>query len=146
MKALIQRTFSAQVTVDETIVGKIDSGLVVFLGVEKGDTENSTEKLVERVLNYRVFSDADDKLNLSLKDVKGQLLVVSQFTLAANTSKGRRPGFDTAADSELGKALYDQFITECRMQGIRVSSGRFGDHMVVSLANDGPVTFLLEAQ
>lgn len=145
MKALLQRVQSAKVDIDNQTVGSIQQGLVVFLGVEKDDTEENTDKLVQRVLNYRVFSDADDKLNLSLVDVKGHLLVVSQFTLAANTTKGRRPGFDTAAPHEQGKALYDQFIIECRLKGIRVATGRFGANMMVSLVNDGPVTFLLEA-
>jgi len=145
MKALLQRVTEARVKVEDQTIGSIQAGLMILLGVEKGDTSASAEKLVERVINYRVFSDEDDKLNLSLLDVRGQLLVISQFTLAANTTKGRRPGFDTAADPELGRSLYDQFVVECRMKGIKVSTGKFGANMQVSLVNDGPVTFLLEA-
>ena len=144
MKALLQRVRTAKVEVDQKVIGSIDQGILLFLGVEKEDSEATVDKLVEKTLNYRIFSDEDDKLNLSLLDIKGQLLVVSQFTLAANTTKGRRPGFDTAAPPELGKALYDQFVVECRMKGVKVATGQFGANMQISLVNDGPVTFLLE--
>ncbi|MGB0734126.1 MAG: D-aminoacyl-tRNA deacylase [Pontibacterium sp.] len=144
MKALIQRVSQAQVAVDNEIIGSIDQGLLILLGVEKHDDEVLAEKLLSRVINYRIFSDDEGKMNLSLLDIGGDLLVVSQFTLAANTQKGRRPSFTTAAPPEQGELLYQHFVTKAKAHVGRVQTGKFGADMKVSLTNDGPVTFMLE--
>lgn len=144
MKALIQRVCSASVQVDGHCVGQIGRGLLVFLGVEPQDNEKTADHLLHKVLAYRVFPDEAGKMNLGLKDVAGELLVVSQFTLVADTRKGLRPSFSSAAAPALGKALYDYFVGEARKSALRVETGRFACDMQVSLVNDGPVTFLLE--
>jgi D-tyrosyl-tRNA(Tyr) deacylase len=144
MKALIQRARSARVEVASEIVGAIDQGLLVLVGVEPQDTPASVEKLLHKLLNYRVFSDAGGKMNLSLKDVQGGLLLVSQFTLAADTKSGLRPGFSTAATPSLGAELFDLLVAQARNQHADVATGQFGADMQVHLINDGPVTFLLE--
>jgi D-tyrosyl-tRNA(Tyr) deacylase len=144
MKALIQRARSARVEVAGEIVGAIDQGLLVLVGVEPQDTQASVEKLLHKLLNYRVFSDAGGKMNLSLKDVQGGLLLVSQFTLAADTKSGLRPGFSTAAPPSLGAELFDLLVAQARNQHADVATGQFGADMQVHLINDGPVTFLLE--
>lgn len=144
MKVLLQRVKAAEVVVSERSVGKIDAGLLLLVGVEKGDDDARVQKAVERVLNYRVFADSEDKMNCSLLDVSGELLVVSQFTLAADTRKGRRPSFSTAAVPSEGKRLFDLFVERCRQEPIKVATGEFGANMQVSLVNDGPVTFLIE--
>lgn len=144
MKALIQRVTEASVVVDRDCVGAIGQGLLVLLGVDQGDTEADAHKLLQKVINYRVFADSNDKMNLSLKDINGGLLVVSQFTLAADTRKGLRPSFSSAAAPEIGEALYEYFIAEARKTLMNVETGSFGADMKVSLLNDGPVTFLLE--
>lgn len=144
MKALIQRARSARVEVAGEIVGAIDQGLLVLVGVEPQDTPASVEKLLHKLLNYRVFSDAGGKMNLSLKDVQGGLLLVSQFTLAADTKSGLRPGFSTAATPSLGAELFDLLVAQARNQHADVATGQFGADMQVHLINDGPVTFLLE--
>ena len=144
MKALIQRVSHAQVQVDNQTVGKIDGGLLVLLGVEKHDDPALADKLLERVINYRIFSDEQGKMNLSLLDIKGELLVVSQFTLAADTQKGRRPSFTSAAPPAMGNELYEYFVASATNKVSKVETGEFGADMKVSLLNDGPVTFMLE--
>ncbi len=145
MKALIQRVRQAHVEVAGEVVGAIDQGLLVLVGVEPQDSEASAAKLLHKLLNYRVFSDSDGKMNLSLTEVAGGLLLVSQFTLAADTRKGLRPGFSTAAPPALGEALFDHLVGLARQQHDPVATGRFGADMQVHLINDGPVTFLLES-
>lgn len=143
MQALLQRVRHASVAVDQHLVGEIQQGLLVFLGVEPEDTPAKAEALIERILKYRVFSDAQDKMNLSLQDVQGGLLLVSQFTLAADTRKGLRPSFSSAAPPALGLRLYEHALAYAHQQHPQVAGGRFGADMQVSLVNDGPVTFLL---
>jgi len=145
MKALIQRVNSASVEVGQELVGEISKGLLLFLGVEQGDTQAIADKLLAKVLRYRVFSDELDKMNLSLLDVCGDLLVVSQFTLVANTQKGLRPSFSGAAAPEESNVLYEYFISQAKCSTLKVQAGCFGADMRVSLENNGPVTFLLEA-
>ncbi|SDS90835.1 D-aminoacyl-tRNA deacylase [Pseudomonas oryzae] len=144
MKALLQRVRGARVEVAGEVVGAIDGGLLVLVGVEPQDSEASADKLLHKLLNYRVFSDAAGKMNLSLKDVGGGLLLVSQFTLAADTRSGMRPSFSSAAPPAQGAALFDYLLARAREQHPQVASGRFGAEMQVHLVNDGPVTFLLE--
>lgn len=144
MKALLQRVGHARVEVADEVVGSIGQGLLVLVGVEPQDTQASADKLLHKLLNYRVFSDAAGKMNLSLKDVGGGLLLVSQFTLAADTRSGLRPGFSTAAPPAQGEALFDYLYQQARVLHPQVASGRFGADMQVHLVNDGPVTFLLE--
>jgi D-tyrosyl-tRNA(Tyr) deacylase len=144
VKTVIQRVTSASVTVADNIVGRICQGIVVLLGVEKGDAEAQADWLVDKICGLRIFSDADGKMNLSLQDTGGAMLVVSQFTLAGNCTKGKRPSFDTAASADEGKRLYDHFVSRARHIGIRVETGVFQADMQVSLVNDGPVTFILE--
>lgn len=145
MKALIQRVSSASVTVDHQVVGAIQTGLLVLLGVEKGDTELQLKKLADKVLKYRVFSDENGKMNLNVLQAGGALLVVSQFTLAADTNSGLRPSFSTAADPDTALQLYQDFVAYCRSLGIEVATGQFGADMQVALVNNGPVTFLLNS-
>jgi D-tyrosyl-tRNA(Tyr) deacylase len=145
MRALIQRVSSASVMVEEAKVGSIQSGLLVLLGVAQNDSKVDLEKLAERILDYRVFPDSTGRMNCSLKDIGGELLVVSQFTLCADTGKGRRPSFSSAAKPELAESLYQDFVHYCSQQVAKVETGIFGADMQVSLVNDGPVTFLLES-
>lgn len=144
MKGLIQRVRHASVTVDGEITGAIDNGILLLLGVEKEDDEASADKLLKKVLNYRIIADADDKMNLSLTDTGGGLLVVSQFTLVADTRKGLRPSFSSGASPAEGERLYNYFVEQAQSQHNPVATGRFGADMKVELLNDGPVTFLLE--
>ena len=144
MKAVIQRVTSATVTVEGETVGQIGPGIMVLLGVEKGDAEAQADLLVEKIINLRIFSDDAGKMNLSLTDISGGLLVVSQFTLAGNCTKGRRPSFDTAAPPDEGKRLYDYFVAAAGRTGLPVETGIFQADMQVALVNDGPVTFILE--
>lgn len=143
MIALIQRVAAARVEVDATVVGAIDRGVLAFIGVERGDTEREAERLIERVLGYRVFADADGKMNLALAEVGGGLLLVSQFTLAADTAKGARASFTPAAPPEVGRRLFEHSVALARARHPVVATGRFGAHMQVHLINDGPVTFSL---
>ncbi|HET8817893.1 MAG TPA: D-aminoacyl-tRNA deacylase [Pseudidiomarina sp.] len=143
MKALLQRVTHAKVTVADQTVGEIKQGLLVFLGVELNDTEAQAKKLAQRLLGYRMFADSDDKTNLSVSDIQGQILVVSQFTLAADTNSGRRPSFSTAAPPERAQALYDFFVEQLRTSPLTIATGQFGGAMQVSLTNDGPMTFML---
>ena len=145
MLALIQRVSQASVAIDNRINGQIGPGIVLLLGVQKGDDQAAADKLLSKVLAYRIFGDADDKMNLSLTDTNGGLLVVSQFTLAADTRKGLRPGFSTAAPPAIGEALYDYFVEQARLRHSPIETGRFGADMQVALVNDGPVTFMLES-
>lgn len=145
MRALIQRVASASVTVDSVVVGQIEKGLLILLGVGQGDGIEEVKLLSEKVANLRIFSDADGKFNLSLLDVQGQALVVSQFTLYADTRKGRRPSFINAAHPELAAPLVDRFADHLRGMGITVAQGRFGADMKVALLNDGPVTIMLDS-
>ncbi|MCP5162543.1 MAG: D-tyrosyl-tRNA(Tyr) deacylase [Hahellaceae bacterium] len=145
MIALIQRVAQASVIVDEVEVGAIGRGVLVLLGVESGDSEEQVVRLVHKVLNYRIFPDSADKMNLSLHDIEGDILVVSQFTLAADTKKGLRPSFSSAAAPEIAQALYEKFCaTAAKMLTKPVQKGVFGADMQVSLVNDGPVTFSLK--
>lgn len=144
MKALIQRVTEASVTVDHQVIGEINQGLLVLLGVEKHDDEATVDKMVDRLLAYRVFSDAAGKINLSVTDIDGSLLVVSQFTLAADTKKGLRPGFSLAAKPDIAEKLYQLLVEKIRQKSITVATGKFGGDMKVALVNDGPMTFLLE--
>ena len=143
MIALIQRVSSAKVEVDSEIVGQIGKGLLVLLGVEKDDDRQKADKLAEKVLNYRVFSDADDKMNLNVQQVAGEVLVVSQFTLVADTQKGLRPSFSKGAAPSLANELYEYFAQKCG-EKVKVECGRFAADMQVSLTNNGPVTFWLQ--
>lgn len=144
MKALIQRVTSASVEVNNQIIGEIKQGLLVFIAIEHADTEVKAKRLAERVAGYRVFSDEDDKMNLNVKQVGGDILVISQFTLAADTTRGMRPSFTSAAKAEQSKYLYQYFCQQIRSMGFIVPTGEFGADMKVSLLNDGPVTFTLE--
>ena len=144
MLTLIQRVTSAQVVVDDTTVGAIGPGLLALVGIEPGDGEAQVAKMATRLLGYRVFSDADGRMNRSLADAGGGLLLVSQFTLVADTSSGTRPGFSTAAVPEVARPVFDALVARCRRDHpAGVETGRFGAHMTVRLVNDGPVTFLL---
>ncbi len=143
MIALIQRVTRATVTVENNTIGQINKGLLALIGVEKGDGPAQAARLVERLTGYRVFSDKEGKMNLSVSDCGGSLLLVPQFTLAANTAKGMRPSFSSAAAPAEGERLFDYFVDEARRTGIDTQTGQFGADMQVSLVNDGPVTFWL---
>lgn len=144
MKALIQRVKNASVTIDNELFSSIESGLLVFLGVQKGDSKENADKLAQKLVNLRIFEDENDKMNLSLIDVKGQMLVVSQFTLCGDCKKGTRPSFDNAELPGKANELYEYFVTQVKAQGIDTQTGSFGAMMDVKLINDGPVTFMVE--
>jgi D-aminoacyl-tRNA deacylase len=144
MIALIQRVTTASVTVAEQRIAHIEQGLLALIGVEKQDTETQANKLLEKILNYRIFSDAAGKMNLSLKDIQGGLLLVPQFTLPADTRKGLRPSFTPAAPPEQGKILFNYLCQQAKQQHLVVEIGQFGADMQVHLINDGPVTFWLQ--
>lgn len=145
MIALIQRVSQASVSVAGQQLSGIKQGLLILLGVTKADTDADVQRLAKRVAGYRVFADSDDKMNLSLQDIAGSALVVSQFTLAADTGKGRRPSFSSAAPPDQAEPLYLAFVEALQQQGVTVQTGQFGADMAVSLVNDGPVTFLLQS-
>jgi D-aminoacyl-tRNA deacylase len=145
MIALLQRVSHAEVEIEGKVAGSIGAGLLVFVGVRPDDDESAAERLLARLLQYRVFADEAGKMNLSVTQVKGELLLVPQFTLAADTAKGLRPGFSTAAPPEQGKRLFEHFVQAASKSHARVQTGVFGAHMHVSLTNDGPVTFWLES-
>ena len=145
MIALIQRVTEASVRVDDEVVGAMGPGLLALVAVEPGDDAARIGRMADRLLGYRVFADAEGRMNRSLADTGGGLLLVSQFTLAADTSSGMRPGFSTAATPEAARLGFDQLVQACRARHPRVETGRFGAHMVVSLVNDGPVTFRLQS-
>ena len=144
MITLLQRVAEARVEVDDEVVGRIGAGLLVLVGVQAGDDEAVARGALERLLNYRVFADAEGKMNRSLVDVAGGLLLVPQFTLAANTKKGRRPSFTSAASPAHGEAIFSRLVELARARHAPVETGRFGAHMRVQLVNDGPVTFILD--
>jgi len=145
MRALIQRVAHASVSVDAETVGAIGLGLVVFLGVRSGDTEADAAYMMEKVANLRIMADADGRFNLSVLDVGGQVLLISQFTLYAGTRRGRRPSFTDAAPAEVAELLFERSAALLKEQGLNVETGRFRQHMMVELVNDGPVTIMLDS-
>ena len=146
MRAVIQRVKKAAVSIDNEIVGEIGPGLVILLGVKNGDTETDAKYLAEKCVNLRIFADKQSKFNLSALDVKGELLVVSQFTLYGDTRKGRRPSFVNAAPPEISDPLYEKFISYLKHYNLKVASGKFGAMMLVEIYNDGPVTVIVESK
>lgn len=146
MKALLQRVSRASVSVAGEEVGRIGRGLVVFLGVAGGDTEKDAQYLVQKITNLRIFADNEERLNLSALDVNGELLLVSQFTLLADTRKGRRPSFIEAAPPAQAEELFDYFVAQAQASGLRVATGRFQQYMQVEIHNDGPVTVMLDSR
>lgn len=146
MRAVVQKVSSSKVTVDEEIVGQINQGLLVLLGVTHDDTSKDVDYMVDKITNLRIFEDAEGKMNLSIKDVKGEILAVSQFTLYGDARRGRRPSFSDAARPDIANPLYEEFVEKVKNQGINVGTGKFGAHMMVDLTNDGPVTILLESR
>lgn len=144
MRLVVQRVKKASVEVDKKIVGKIDNGFLVLIGIKKGDTKEQADYLVKRLCNLRIFTDENDKMNLSLKDVNGKLLIVSQFTLYGDCTQGNRPSFIEAERPEQAIPLYEYFCEQCKLNNIEVQKGIFGADMKVELLNDGPVTILLE--
>lgn len=145
MKAVIQRVLEAQVTADRRVVARIGRGLVILIGVAKDDTPENVNRLADRILSFRIFDDEAGKMNRSIQEISGQMLVVSQFTLVADVEKGRRPNFTPAAGPELAESLYQRLVERLAASGLTVETGLFGARMIVSLHNDGPVTFLLES-
>ncbi|MFT5321639.1 MAG: D-tyrosyl-tRNA(Tyr) deacylase [Pseudohongiellaceae bacterium] len=145
MLALIQRVTSAKVEINGSLSGEIGQGVLVFLGIEKNDTNEDADRLLKKVLAYRIFSDAEDKMNLSVSDIGGGVLVVSQFTLAADTGRGLRPGFSSAKPPEEAKILYCYFVEQAEKHHADVATGEFAADMKVTLTNDGPVTFILKS-
>lgn len=146
MRAVVQRVSKAEVTVEGKLVGSIKEGLLVLLGVTDSDNEKDINYLSEKIVNLRIFEDESDKMNLSLLDIKGELLIVSQFTLYGDCRKGRRPNFTDAANPSHAKELYEKFLSRCDEYNLKVQSGCFGAHMNVELINDGPVTILLDSK
>ena len=146
MKIVLQRVSEASVEIDEVVVGKIGRGIIILLCVEKGDSIKDVEYLSEKTIYLRVFDDEQKKMNLSLLDINAEMLIISQFTLAGDCSKGRRPGFDKAAEPDLAKKLYLQFIRSVQNKGVKTAEGKFGALMSVNITNDGPVTFILESK
>lgn len=145
MRAVVQRVDKASVTVEEQLVGNVGRGLLVLLGVADGDTEKDLQYMVDKVTGLRIFEDEAGKMNLSVKDVGGDILAVSQFTLCGDCRKGKRPSFDKAAKPDFANAYYEKFVELCRAQGIHVETGVFRAHMLVGLVNNGPVTILLDS-
>lgn len=146
MRIVIQRVSTAQVDVDGKTVGSIQKGVLVLFAAHKEDTPSQTSWLANKLVNLRIFADVQDKMNLSLLDIQGEALIVSQFTLYGNCSEGRRPEFTASAPPEMAKTLYEKFVKEVREHGLKVDTGVFGARMQVSLINDGPVTFILDAK
>lgn len=146
MKALLQRVSQASVSVNGQVIGEIGPGLVILIGVAKGDTEEDARYLAEKATGLRIFADSEGKFNLSIVDVRGEILVVSQFTLLADSRKGRRPSFTDAAPPDEAAALFEQFVTAARTSGLKVETGRFQEHMLVKIFNDGPVTVMLDSR
>ena len=146
MKSLIQVVECAEVKIDGKINGSIDYGMLLFLGVKRGDGVNQIKDMVDKVVNLRIFPDEEGKMNLSIEDIRGEILVISQFTLYADVSSGRRPGFSQTGDYGKAKELYREFVKELdKTVETKVESGEFGSHMKVTLTNDGPITFMLES-
>ena len=146
MRAVIQRVSQAEVKVEAKIIGKINEGLLILLGVEKQDSDEDLKYLYEKITNLRIFEDKQGKMNLSVRDVQGQLLVVSQFTLYADCRKGRRPSFENAASPEKARMSYENFVEMARKDGFKTETGQFQAHMSVMLCNDGPVTIVLDSK
>ncbi len=146
MRAVVQRVNLSSVIVEGKIVGEIKKGLTVLLGVEEGDSEKDVVYMAEKIVNLRIFEDSEDKMNLSLLDIGGEMLCISQFTLLGDTRKGRRPNFMSAAKPELANALYEAFVAEVEKFGVHVQTGKFQMHMVVDIQNDGPVTVLVDSR
>uniref|UniRef100_A0A7V4KBX1 D-aminoacyl-tRNA deacylase n=1 Tax=Fervidobacterium pennivorans TaxID=93466 RepID=A0A7V4KBX1_FERPE len=146
MRAVVQRVTKASVTVDNEVIGKISNGIVILLGVGKDDTEEDAKYLAEKIVNLRIFDDENGKMNLSLLDVKGQALIISQFTLYGDCRKGRRPSYSDSAPPDLAKALYEKFIELVKNYGVHAETGIFAAHMLVEIHNDGPVTLLLDSK
>lgn len=146
MRALIQRVKHASVTINSQITGKINNGLLIFLGVGEDDTERQVQYLVEKCTGLRIFTDEQDKMNLSVKDIKGDILIVSQFTLYGDCKKGKRPSFVRAARPETAIPLYESFIAHCKNTGLNIQTGEFGADMQIELVNDGPVTIWLDTE
>lgn len=144
MKILVQKVLNASVTVNKQLVSQINQGFLLFIGVEKGDTQTQADFLAKKIANLRIFEDENNKMNLSIQDVKGEILAVSQFTLAADLSRGNRPGFDSAARPEGAKLLYEYFVAQLQTYNLPVQTGIFQADMKVALTNDGPCTFILE--
>ncbi len=144
MKVLIQRVKNASVTIDGKLFSSINQGLLALVGIEKGDTIEAVQKLAKKVVNLRIFSDENDKMNKSLLDIEGEMLIVSQFTLCGNCKKGTRPSFDNSAPPDVANSMYEDFIKEVGSYGVKTGTGQFGAMMNVALINDGPVTFMLE--
>ncbi len=146
MRAVVQRVSKADVSVNGSVCGRIERGLLVLLGVAAGDTDKDLDYVVDKITGLRIFEDELGKMNLSVSDVGGAILAVSQFTVCGDCRKGKRPSFDTAASPELAEVFYDRFVENCRNSGISVATGIFREHMSVSLINDGPVTILLDSR
>ena len=146
MIGLLQRVKNASVTVNDQVIGAVGQGLLVLVCAEKGDSEEQCEKLAKKVLAYRIFEDENGKMNKSVSDIGGEILIVSQFTLAADTAKGLRPSFTPAADPETGKRLYEHFIEKVGESGLKTQTGQFGANMQVALINDGPVTIWIDSK
>lgn len=146
MIAVIQRVSSSCVRVDEKIVGEIGQGLNILLGVKKGDSKEDIKKLVNKIVNLRIFQDENQKMNLSLLDIQGEALIISQFTLAGNVKKGRRPSFDSSEEPTIAKAMYEEFVEEVCNLGVKTQTGKFAAYMDVEIHNDGPVTFIIDSK
>ncbi len=146
MRLVVQRVKSASVTVDNIVVGSISNGLLIFLGVGQLDDESDISYLVNKTLGLRIFQDENDKMNLSVGDIHGEILVISQFTLYGDVRKGKRPSFTKSANPEIGEELYEEYINKLKLTGIKIECGIFGAHMDVELVNDGPVTILIDSK
>ena len=144
MKLVLQRVKQASVTIDRKLYSSIGQGILILICIEKGDTDADVEKYADKVSKLRIFSDENDKMNLSVKDVNGEILVVSQFTLAGDCKKGTRPSFDKSAPPQIANELYEKFVDEIKTYGIKTQTGKFAAMMDVALVNDGPVTFMIE--
>ena len=146
MRALIQRVNKATVSVDDKNIGTIGKGLLIFIGIYSNDSIDDIYKICNKIINLRIFNDSDEKLNYNVSDIKGEILLISQFTLCADTQKGRRPSFIHAAPPEKGKAFYEDFMKKLRNQGVPIQSGEFGAMMKVNIQNEGPVTIVLDSK
>jgi D-tyrosyl-tRNA(Tyr) deacylase len=146
MKCVVQRVTSSKVTLNDKVIGSIGVGLNILLGVLKGDSSEDVKKLITKIVNLRIFQDENNKMNLSLLDIEGEALIISQFTLAGNIKKGRRPSFDNSENPEIAKKLYEEFVKEISVLGIKTQTGEFGTMMGVEIHNDGPVTFIVDSK